>query len=152
MHSILRTKKHKSIGSLKSREAHTYRTRKTPNALPQKLHLNKLLFGAKNYAMKCNKAITEYKKQNTVRSDAVLAIEYLLTTSPEFFEFSTSADRQKTLDAWCEAQVDFLKKKHGAGNILCVYLHDDEKTPHLEAYVVPIDSNGKLNCCVFRGS
>lgn len=50
MYSIIRTKKHKSIGSLKFREKHTYRRQETPNADPAKLHKNKLLFGQLDYA------------------------------------------------------------------------------------------------------
>ena len=50
MHSIIRTKKHKSIGSVKFRENHTYRRVETPNADQTKQHKNKLLFGQENYA------------------------------------------------------------------------------------------------------
>jgi hypothetical protein len=32
-----------------------------------------------------------------------------------------------------------------------MYLHLDEKTPHIEAYVMPFDQRGKLNCRSFLG-
>ncbi len=152
MYSIIRTEKHKSIASLRSRETHTYRSRPTANADPAKQNLNKLLFGGQNYATKCAEMLNEYRHDGKhQRVDAVIAIEYLLTASPEFFEADLYHERQKTLDAWCEAQIDFLKKKHGEENILCAYLHLDEKTPHIEAYVLPIDKKGNLNCKSFLG-
>ena len=151
MYAIIRTTKHKSTGSLKSRERHTFRTRPTPNADPAKFDQNRLLWGGQNYATKCAEKLEAYKQTNHVRTDAVFAIEYLMTASPEFFESDLYLDRQKTLDAWCEAQVDFLKKMHGEENILCMYLHLDEKTPHIEAFVLPIDKAGKLNCKSFLG-
>jgi hypothetical protein len=151
MYSIIRTTKHKSTNSLKSRETHTYRTRPTANADPDKFDQNRLLWGGQNYATKCAEKLEAYGKTDTVRKNAVVAIEYLLTASPEFFEDSLYVARQKTLDAWCDAQVDFLKKLHGAENILCMYLHLDEKTPHIEAFVLPLDRKGKLNCRSFLG-
>ena len=33
-----------------------------------------------------------------------------------------------------------------------MYLHLDEKSPHIEAFVVPIDPTGKLNCKHFLGA
>ena len=151
MHSIIRAEKHKSIGQLKTREAHTFRTRPTPNADPAKIKKNKLLFGLENYSSYAEERLDEYKNANSVRKDAVVAIEYLLTASPEFFDVGPKPERDKRLKTWCDAQVDFIKKQHGAENVLCMYLHLDEKTPHIEAYVLPIDPKGKLNCKHFLG-
>lgn len=86
-----------------------------------------------------------------IRSDAVVAIEYLLTASPEFFETGPKYERDKRLKSWCDSQLEFLKKKHGADNIMCAYLHLDEKTPHIEAYILPLDPTGKLNCKHYLG-
>ena len=153
MHSIIRTKKHKSIASLKFRERHTYRINPTPNADPAKQHKNKLLFGQENYSAVAEEFLQKYESAgNKIRSDAVRSIEYLLTASPEFFNEGPKNERDERLKKWCAAQVDFLKKEHGEKNILCMYLHMDEKTPHIEAYVVPIDGKGKLNCKAFFGA
>ena len=151
MYSIIRSKKHKSTASLKSRETHTYRTRPTKNAIAEKFHLNKLLFGRQDYANNCAEKLEAYGQTESVRKNAVVAIEYLLTASPEFFDEGAIYDRQKKLDAWCEAQINFLKEMHGEENILCAYLHMDEKTPHIEAFILPIDKKGKLNCRSFLG-
>ena len=152
MHSIIRTKKHKSIGSVKYRENHTYRRQETPNADTAKIHKNKLLCGVENYADGLEIFLQDYKQAgNNIRKNGVLVIEYLLTASPEFFDEGTKNERDDRLKKWCEAQIDFMKKEHGDKNILCMYLHLDEKTPHIEAYVVPIDQKGKLNCKSFLG-
>ena len=152
MYSIIRTKKHKTLNSLKAREAHTFRTRPTPNADTSKQHKNKLLFGQNNFAEGFEKKLKEYEAAgNKIRSDAVLAIEYLLTASPEFFEQGNIFEQEKRLEKWCASQIDYLKEVHGAENIVCAYLHLDEKTPHIEAYVLPIDPKKKLNCKHFLG-
>ncbi|MBK6615975.1 MAG: plasmid recombination protein [Ottowia sp.] len=146
-------KKHKSIASLKSRENHTYRKRETPNADPAKLHRNKLLFGQENYSAVAENFLQEYQSAgNKIRKDAVMAVEFLLTASPEFFDEGPKNERDERLKKWCEAQIEFVKKEHGEKNILCMYLHLDEKTPHIEAYVVPMDGKGKLNCKSFYGA
>ena len=153
MFSIIRTKKHKSIGSLRKREAHTFRLRETPNADPDKYHRNKLLWGQEKYADGLDLALQKYRAAgNKIRKDGVLAVEYLLTASPEFFDLGPKHERTSRLKNWCDAQVEYLKSVHGEKNILCAYLHLDEKTPHIEAYVVPVDPKGKLNCKHFLGS
>lgn len=152
MYSIIRTKKHKSISSLKFRENHTYRKHPTPNADPEKQHRNKLLWGQANYAEGVDTALKEYVLDgNKIRKNGVLTIEYLLTASPEFFDQGSKHERDVRLKEWCDLQIQFLKEKHGEKNIRCMYLHLDEKTPHIEAYVVPIDPRGKLNCKHFLG-
>lgn len=152
MYSIIRTKKHKSTSSLKSRMTHTYRTRPTPNADPKRFDKNILLFGKKDYATELEIKLKQYEDAgNHIRSDGVLAIEYLLSASPEFFEAGSKQERDKRLSEWCTAQIEFMKEKHGAENILNMYLHLDEKTPHIECFVIPIDSKNKLNCKHFLG-
>ena len=148
-YAIIRTQKHKSIQSLKSRMNHTLRTQPTPNADPKKLHKNQLLFGKTDYAKSCETKIEDYSKTHNVRKNATFAIEYLMSASPEFFDTGTFLEKEKRLKEWYAAQVDFLKSKHGAQNILCIYLHLDEKTPHLEAFILPIDKKGKLNASEF---
>lgn len=73
MHSIIRAEKHKSIGQLKSREAHTFRTRPTPNADPAKSKRNKLLFGREDYSSYAQDRLDEYEKSHAIRKNAVLA-------------------------------------------------------------------------------
>lgn len=153
MYAIIRKRKHKSIASIKTRENHTYRREETPNADPAKLHKNKLLYGVEGYGTEIENQLKNYEQSGkNIRTNAVLSIEYLLTASPEFFHEGTKNERDERLKKWCDAQIDFVKKEHGAKNIACMYLHLDEKTPHIEVFVVPIDPRGKLNCKHFLGA
>ncbi|QQM83495.1 plasmid recombination protein (plasmid) [Klebsiella quasipneumoniae] len=43
------------------------------------------------------------------------------------------------------------RERHGAENLIYAGIHRDETTPHLYAYVVPLDPQGKLNCRHFLG-
>ena len=151
MYSIIRTKKHKSISQLKGRQTHTYRTRPTPNADPTKIDRNKLLFGRKDYGAFAKEKLDHYAENNHIRKDGVLAIEYMLTASPEFFDAGSKPERDERLKKWCDAQVDFITKKHGAENVCCMFLHMDEKTPHIEVFAIPIDPKGRLNCKYYLG-
>jgi hypothetical protein len=47
--------------------------------------------------------------------------------------------------------VEWLEKRHGKENVIATSIHRDETTPHLIAYVVPIDQKGKLNARSFLG-
>ena len=153
MYAIIRKRKHKSISSIKTREKHTYRLEETPNADPAKLNKNKLLYGVEGYGAEIENQLKNYEQAGkNIRTNAVLAIEYLLTASPEFFDEGSKNERDERLKKWCDAQIEFVKKEHGAKNIACMYLHLDEKTPHIEVFVVPIDPKGKLNCKHFLGA
>jgi hypothetical protein len=153
MYAIIRKRKHKSISSIKTRENHTYRREETPNADPAKFNKNKLLYGVEGYGAEIENQLKNYEQSGkNIRTNAVLAIEYLLTASPEFFDNGAKNERDERLKKWCEAQIDFMKKEHGEKNIACMYLHLDEKTPHIEVFVVPIDPKGKLNCKHFLGA
>lgn len=79
MYAIIRTKKHKSASSIANRENHTFRRRPTPNADPEKITRNKLLFGQENYADGLKAKLSDYESaRNKIRKDGVLAIEYLV--------------------------------------------------------------------------
>jgi len=79
------------------------------------------------------------------RSDAVLAIEYLIGSSPDAFE---TAEGHM---AYFRDALAWLKERHGAENVIASSLHFDETTPHMVAYVVPLDDSGKLNAKQFLG-
>ncbi|MDV2456617.1 MobV family relaxase, partial [Acinetobacter towneri] len=81
-----------------------------------------------------------------VRKNAVLCVEYLITGSPEWDGWGTDKEA-----IYFDRAVAFLKKRHGAENVISTSIHRDETTPHLVAYVVPIDERGKLNARAFLG-
>jgi len=139
---ILRTGKLKTIGNIASSLSHNYRTRPTPNADPSRTANNQhdlktagqVLDGIKN------------RLPEKTRSNAVLCVEYLITMSPDWSGLGT--DREAD---FFKTSVEWLKQKHGAENVISTSIHRDETTPHLVAYVVPIDSQGKLNAREFLG-
>ena len=77
----------------------------------------------------------------------MLAIEYLITGSPDGMNSKSRRDQ----DAYFTDALAWLKERHGAENLIYAGIHRDETTPHLYAYVVPLDPQGKLNCRHFLG-
>lgn len=84
----------------------------------------------------------------TPRKNAVLAIEYVVSASPEFFD---ETKNNYDCKAYFTEALNFLKERHGDENIVSFNLHLDEKTPHAHVVVVPIDKKKKLNCRDFLG-
>lgn len=140
-YAILRTAKLKSMGEIGGSLAHNYRTRETPNADAARTHLNEHQGGSSPEQVM--QAIRERLPEKR-RSDAVLCVEYLITASPEHFAKDEGA-------AYFADAVAWLKQRHGAGNVVATTVHRDETSPHLVAYVVPIDPDGKLNAKHFLG-
>lgn len=141
-YAILRTAKLKSMGEIGGSLSHTFRTRDTPNADPQRAGLNEHGHGDTPESIKAALAARLPEKR---RSDAVLCVEYFIGASPEHF-----ADG-KDGSAYFADAVAWLKAKHGAENVIATAVHRDETSPHLVAYVVPLDDQGKLNAKAFLG-
>ncbi|WP_201588371.1 MobV family relaxase [Psychrobacter jeotgali] len=141
-YAILRTAKLKTMGNIGGSLAHNYRTIETPNADPNRTPKN-------NHSVATPEAIKQ-AIQNRLpekrRSDAVLCIEYLITASPEWEGWGKSQEAE-----FFKRSSQWLIDKHGAENIAGMSIHRDISTPHLVAYVVPIDQKGKLNCKDFLG-
>ena len=82
------------------------------------------------------------------RKDAVLAIEYLITASPDAMQALGGQGR----DAYFNDALKWLRERHGAANVVYAGIHRDEKTPHMYAYVVPLDeTTGRLNARKWLG-
>lgn len=141
MYAILRVKKHKNLGSIKRCENHQCRKVKVPNANEKLTHKNKLILGSEDFTDDIKNRLNEYKKERTIRKDAVLAIELLLTASPEFFDNATA----KQKNDWIRTNIAFLKKEYSAENIAFLNVQLDEKTLHLSCMVIPMHE-GRL-CC-----
>ena len=62
-----------------------------------------------------------------------------------------NSKRRRDQDAYFTDALAWLKERHGAENLIYAGIHRDETTPHLYAYVVPLDPQGKLNCRHFLG-
>lgn len=143
-YAILRTQKLKSGHAVRRSLKHAFREQDTPNADPSRA-VDNTHIGATNVAQ----ALERFNARlpDKVRSNAVLAIEYLITGSPD----DLNGKSRREQDAYFGDALKWLETKHGKENVVYVGIHRDETTPHLYAYVVPIDERGKLNCRAFLG-
>lgn len=142
-YAILRTAKLKTIGNIGGSLAHNYRERETKNADPSKTHEN--THSLPNAESVKNTIATRLPEKR--RSDAVLCIEYMISASPEWTGWND--ERQKI---FFDQSIQWLENRHGKNNVVATSIHRDETTPHLVAYVVPLDEEtGKLNAKKFLG-
>jgi Plasmid recombination enzyme/Toprim-like len=146
-YAILRFKKLKNLtgkNSLAGSAKHNFRENNVPNADPERTHLNKTS-GMDSVHAVSSKIEEILESCPLVRKNAVVAVEYLITASPEWFKERPSIIHE----AYFDKAEQWLKNKHGAENVVAVTRQYDETTPHICAYVVPIDSRGRLNASAF---
>ena len=157
--AILRTAKLKAAGNIGGLNAHLTRSMEVPNADAELTRYNRRPIGTADLNADVQARLQEAGIAKT-RKGAVLAVEHLMTASPEHFnaQVRQNATGQKELwlntDRWKsfeKASVEWLKERYGEKNVVNVTVHMDETSPHLHAVVVPIDSKGKLNCRDFLG-
>lgn len=143
--AILRVQKLKHRASIRRSLKHAHREQTTPNADPTLTPTNTHI-GAQSTAE--GMAALEDRLPAKHRKDAVLAIEYLVTGSPESIQGKSRAEQ----DAYFDDALSWLRDRHGAENVIYAGIHRDETTPHLYAYVVPLDpDSGRLNCKRYLG-
>ena len=96
-------------------------------------------------------SIEEFKKRTEgikIRSNAVLGYDAVCT-------FSNKVTlNEKELKKWSSTSFKWLENTFGKDNVLNVWMHLDEDTPHLHAFIVPVveqDKTKKLNAREFTG-
>jgi len=141
---ILRTSKVKTIAGVAASAAHTFRERATANANAARTP-NNYTTGAGSKSAVVARVQERLAAVPTVRKNAVVAVEYFVGASPEFFE---QADRDQ-MERYFEDAHRFLVERHGAENVVNFTVHLDEKTPHATSMVVPIDPKGRLSAAHF---
>lgn len=153
-YAILRTEKLKTAGNLGGLNAHLTRTMDVPNADPALAKYNSRPIGTADLRqdVEARLAIAGI----TPRKNAVLAIEHLITASPDAFNYRKNAEGQLVgnVEDWKKFEktsLEWLRKRYGADNVVNFTVHKDESTPHIHAVVVPIDKKGKLNCRSYLG-
>jgi len=133
------------MGGVASSLKHNFRERETLNAdadrTPDNTHL------AAQSTDEAMGALRE-KLPEKRRKDAVVAVEYLFTTSPEWAESATEAAQARFFDS----SMKWLENKYGAENVITATIQRDETTPHLSAFVVPITQDGRLSAKEFIGN
>ena len=133
------------MGQIAASAQHTFRERETPNADQERTPENEILVGPDNAKQLCQ--AWSDRAPDKVRSNAVRAVEYLVTASPEAMKRMNRAGQ----DSYFRDALQFLQDKHGKENILSAVVHRDETTPHLSVTVIPLDDRGKLNARQFLG-
>lgn len=145
MKAICRVVKVKGAGSITGKSDHNYRHAEVPNADPTRQHMNQEYV---NQHTQLGSAIEERLQEagiTKMRQDAVKGMEFLLTASPERFprdQMGQITDDYRN-SQWVKANLDFMQSQYGA-NLVAFTLHQDEKTPHIHAVVVPITADGRL--------
>jgi hypothetical protein len=132
--AIIRVAKVKSLGSLSGLSRHHIRAAMTPNADPNAPETIRVLVGGANPYQEVKARLPE-----KVRKNGVLAMEHLLTASPEYFRPS---DPSKS------GTYDIARMEAWAAKAV---LHLDESTPHIHAIVVPKRADGKLDAAKLFG-
>lgn len=145
MKAICRVAKMKGTGSIGGKSDHNYRQVHVPNADPERIQFNhEYVLNYENLG-KAIEARIGHAGIERVRQDAVKGMEFILTASPQAFQRDQTG--QCTDDyrgsEWLNANLEFMKQRYGA-NLVAFSLHQDEKTPHVHAVVVPITPDGRL--------
>ncbi|MCL1059740.1 plasmid recombination protein [Shewanella gelidimarina] len=130
--TILRFEKLKTKTNIHMAGAHQHRFSNTPNANPELSDQNKILIGSNNITKDVEGLISHYKIKP--RKNAVLAMDTLLTLSPELL--CSKGD----VVTFQNTAKDWLKQRFGTRCVSAV-LHMDETTPHIHAVIVPLSKN-----------
>lgn len=143
--AIMRCKKLKTMGCVASALQHCFRERETLNADPEMTPENVHLAAASS-----NEAMGLLRSQlpEKYRKDAVLAVEYVMTASPEWWENAT----EKQQEGFFRESLEWLQQKYGKDRVIAATVHRDELTPHLSAFVVPLTEDGRLSAKQFVGN
>ena len=146
--AIIRMNKIKTKSSFINLQRHNFRLNHTPNADNSKTHLNENL---RNFEESEKVFDDFFSNENSKfvkrRKNAVLAVDFLMTASPDFFNNTTDEEIKNFFDD-CKK---FIADKHGYENILNASIHYDEQTPHMHLTIVPVNEHGRLNCRSFYG-
>ena len=144
-YAILRTAKHRSARSVGGMGRHMNRTRPTPNADETARHRNATYTpgdgwvrwserAPRSLSEQLSERLADFKARGgKLRKDSVLAVELMLSASPDWFK---TASREQTQE-WLRRNVAWIEDTFGRDNVLQVALHLDETTPHLHAFLVP---------------
>jgi len=144
-YAIMRCAKLKTLGSVAASLQHNFRERETLNADASKTPDNEhLITSTTDKAM----GMLRDKLPEKRRKDAVVVVEYLLTTSPEWAKNASEDDQKR----FFERSMRWLQDKYGNENIIAATIQRDETTPHLSAFVVPITRDGRLSAKEYIGN
>jgi len=148
MYAVLRVAKLKTMGEIGALGKHNERTRETPNADDTRRQENVRLIGSGDWMADAQARLDDAPK---IRSNAVLAIEHVMTASRDFYQEGDDATRAGRLVEWTERSMAWLRERYGDENVVAAVLHKDEQTPHIQALVVPLHDECGLNAKYWIG-
>ena len=131
-----------------SSSRHNDRERETPNADPERMHLNRVLIGDERNARERVREIIE-EHGGKPRKDSVEAVELVLSASHEYFVGRDGEIDPERLERWVEKEMEFLRDRRNCGICAKAVLHLDERTPHIHAHMVPVTEDGRLSATHF---
>jgi hypothetical protein len=145
----MRVVKHKATGGgLKASLQHLHRERDTPNADPE---VSNLKWSEKDGEQTTQHAMQKlHSKMNDVvkssgrkiRKDSVVAVEYVMTASPEYFDqFKDKDERMSKVNEFAQRSRAWIEKQYPDGKIIAAQVHMDEATPHVSLFVTPTFKN-----------
>lgn len=142
-YAILRFQKAKS-GGVAGRDRHNERKKSeyksNPNIDKSKSDQNyHLIEPAGKYKQCCMDRIQAVGCRT--RSNSVIMVETMITSSPEFMEKLNPAEQRQFFDR----AAAFLYEKIGKDNVISAVVHMDEKTPHMHFCFVPITKDDRLS-------
>lgn len=144
-YAIMRCKKLAKMGNVAASLKHAYRERETPNADASRTPDNEhRAASSTDEAMGRIRELLPDKR----RKDAVLAVEYVMTASPEWWKQAS----QEQQAAFFDQAHKWLADKYGADRIVTASIHRDETSPHMTAFVVPLTQDGRLSAKEFIGN
>ena len=119
--AVLRIDKLKSPVAVLRSMKHSFRTQETPNAVPERLHLNtQETPGVDGVGQ--GMAAFRARLPEKHRKDAVQCIEYLISASAESYQRKIEEEQ----DAYFRDALKWLQDRHGAENVVLAGVHRDE--------------------------
>lgn len=145
---IIRVKKHKSAASVWGVARHHNREIDCPTATGDPTTNKAFGYSASHAAAERVRErlqqIEAVSPRHKVRKNQAVALEYMITGSPEAMK-----DSKKAI-AYLNAAKKWIEKRHGKGNIVAAYFHGDETTKHLHIICIPVHpETGKLSAGYF---
>lgn len=156
-YAVLNIKKGKGAGSglgnhidRKVGSEHSYH-----NADPSRKELNRKYAPNKYCKFYFAKAVEErlkdgYKSDRKIRTDAVKYCTAILSGS--HIDMKLIEKDNEKMEAWVNANYNFMASNYGSENIVRFDLHLDEKTPHIHCCFVPITTDGRLSAKEVMGN
>ena len=162
MYCIASFEKVKNNSDLTTMANHNYRihlnTGEKERIDPKRMHLNQVLLNPLNIDTSSGpdftKKINQYFEDNDVqkKSDSVLAIDLVISTSPEFWQDNNGTwhkngkirhEFEQKIKDWTATQLEFITETFGKEAVKSAVLHLDETSPHIHFLITPEETKTK---------